>query len=131
MSRRGLVLLASLTTSVLVLSIAAYFYKTHQDFLAQRHHLLCDVLRPGMSRDQVLHVLQQEGDFTMREADWPGGFFALDIQFTNPKVLHKYGYFSVVFIDYKYTRAIIPRGSDSPEFICDFYQAIESITQTP
>jgi hypothetical protein len=116
---------------LIILSTVGCLYLKQQIKIAQRHHLLCEILEPGMSRDDVLNILLQEGAFTANEVDWPSAFFSLDISFTDPKLLDRYGHFSVVFIDYGYARAVIPRGSGPPEYICDFYQATRSIIYTP
>ena len=91
-------------------------------FLNVRHHLLCEVLKPGMSESEVLIILKQTGDFTMSRGEWGGGYIALDIHFMDATVRDRYGFFSVVFFDYKYARAVVPHASDKPEIICDFYQ---------
>jgi hypothetical protein len=100
-------------------------------FLNARHRLLCEVLKPGMSESEVLIVLKQTGDFTMSRGEWGNGDIVLSISFTDAKVRDRYGFFSVVFFDYKYARAVVSHGSDNPEIICDFYKATQSVTETP
>ena len=125
------ILIVLVLVFLIVLIPAVYFYK-HQQFLTRRHHLLCEVLKAGMSKSEVLIVLQQVGDFKVDEyEDLQSGFFALDITYTDPKVLENYGYFSLLFIDYKYERAVVPFGSGPPEYICEFYQPTGSIAVTP
>lgn len=92
-------------------------------FLNTRHHLLCEVLKPGMSESEVLIILRQTGDFTMSRGEWSNGDVVLSIRFTDAKVRDRYGRFSVVFFDYKYARAVVSHASDNPEIICDFYQS--------
>ena len=117
---------------LMILLATTYFYLRYQERLAQRHHLLCEVLKPGMSKDEVISLLNQAGNFTIRQAEWSSGDFALDIIFTDLNVKQRYGgFFSVVFFDYKYARAVVSHGSDNPEYICDFYQATQSVTETP
>lgn len=91
-------------------------------FLHVRHHLLCEVLKPGMSESEVLIILKQTGEFTMSRGEWSNGDVVLRISFTDAKVRDRYGFFSVVFFDYKYARAVVSHASDKPEVICDFYQ---------
>jgi hypothetical protein len=131
MSKKAYLFTALLLGLLALVLTVTYFYLKHQEFLSQRHHLLCEDLRPGMSKDDVLNILNQIGDFKVNEVDWSNAFFALDISFKNPNILAKYGYFSVVFIDNKYARAVVPHGSDNPEYICNFYRATESIIGTP
>ena len=38
-------------------------------FLNARHHLLCEVLKPGMSEDEVISVLNQVGEFTISRGE--------------------------------------------------------------
>ena len=100
-------------------------------FLNARHHLLCEVLKPGMSESEVVIVLKQIGDFTVSRGEWSNGDVVLSINFTDAKVRNRYGLFSVVFFDNKYARAVVSHGSDNPEIICDFYQSTQSIVETP
>ena len=88
----------------------------------QRHRLLCVVLKPGMSQDQVIEVLHQAGEFTMRKAEWSAGDIELGISFTNLKGRFLYGHFALRFFDYQYAQAYITR-FDEYDFICDFTQA--------
>ena len=115
---------------LIVFFTGSYFYLQHQELLVQRHQLLCEVLKPGMSEDEVLRILKREGEFTMRQAVLSGGNFALDIYFSAPNLSERYGDFSVVFFDYQYKRAVVTHG-ENPEYICDFYQATQSITLLP
>jgi hypothetical protein len=74
-----------------------------------------------MSKDEVLGILKQAGDFTMNHAEWPGGNIELGINYTDPKGSILYGAFELGFTDYKYNRAFIRHGSDNSEEICDFF----------
>jgi hypothetical protein len=84
-----------------------------------------------MSEDEVISVLNQVGEFTMSRGEWGGGSIDLGINFTNANVRNKYGFFSIVFFDYKYARAVVSHGSNNPEYICDFYKPSKSSTMTP
>ncbi len=114
----------------IIVLLAAYSYLKHQEFLTQRHHLLCEVLKPGMSKEEVLGVLNQAGDFTFNHTELPGGYIELRISFTDPQGKERYGAFDLLFIDYRYVRAYIRLTSDSAELICDFYQLTKSVTET-
>jgi len=131
MQKRNFIFIAVLIGILTIVLAVTFFYLNHQEFLAQRHHLLCESLKPGMSKDEVLSILEQVGEFTKSEEEWGNGLFVVSIDFTNPKVFNRYGYFTIVFEDNKYMRAVVSHGSDNPEIICDFYQTIESITITP
>ena len=100
--------------------------------LNARHHLLCEVLEPGMSKDEVLSVLNQAGEFWMRDSDSPSPNMDLHISFTDFKGNVLYGAFDLLFIDYKYVQAyIIGFERESGTLICDFYQPKQPITATP
>jgi len=90
-----------------------------QELVAARQHLLCEVLKPGMSKDDVLNVLKQVGEFKSNEANWPGGLIELGINFTDPKGRDLYGRFVLGFSDYKYASAY-EQVFDISETICDF-----------
>jgi hypothetical protein len=124
--------IAALLIAFLTLSFTAvYFYIGHKAFLAQRHHLLCEVLRAGMSKNEVVNVLRQVGDFRIDEIENTSNSFALAIIFTNPDIQKRNGYFLVVFINGKYARAVVPHGSDNPEYVCDFSNAVGSMVDSP
>ena len=89
-----------------------------QEYLAQRNQLLCEDLKSGMSVDEVLGVLHQAGDFTIRRSEWLGGDVELGINFTDPK---GYGAFELRFENNQYIQAYIS-GFYHFEVICDFYQ---------
>jgi hypothetical protein len=116
---------------MIIVSLATYSYLKHQEFLAQRHHLLCEILKPEMSKEEVLRVLSQAGVFTTNHAEWLGGYVELGVAFTDPKGREMYGAFDLLFIDDKYVRAYVRLTSDSAELICDFYQPTKSATETP
>jgi hypothetical protein len=84
-----------------------------------------------MSESEVLAILEQTGDFSMSKAEWPGGSVKLYIHFTDYSGRILYGTFDLGFSDYKYTRAVVSRGSDNLELICDFYQPAQVATETP
>ena len=130
MQKRQSILLAIGIVIVVVGLRYLTFLNVHHR-LNERHHLLCEVLKPGMSENEVLIVLKQVGDFTMNRGEWGGGYIALDINFTDAKARNQYDSFSVVFLDYKYARAVVPHASDKPEVICDFYQAPQTETLKP
>jgi len=43
---------------MIIILCVSYLYVKHQTLLEQRHHLLCEVLKPGMSPDEVLSILK-------------------------------------------------------------------------
>lgn len=108
----------------------SYIQRKHEERLAARYHLLREVLEPGMSEDEVLGILHQAGEFTLRKTDWTGfGMIELGINFTDPQGKALYGSFELAFFDYKYDRAYISN-FDYIEVICDFPQTVEAATLT-
>lgn len=95
-----------------------------------RYHLLCEVLRPGMSKDQVLSTLKQVGEFTVIGRETTGPLFEFRIVFTDPKDKELYGAFDLAFSDYKYIGAYV-RKFDSSDVICAFYPSIDPAPETP
>jgi hypothetical protein len=126
----------ALLTGLLAISLAvAYVYMKRQEQSAHRYHLLCEVLEPGMSEDEVLNVLHQAGEFTMSRSEGTGGSVELGINFTDIKGRDLYGGFELWFKNDKYFRAYIS-GFDYAETICAFTQSditqpINTVTETP
>ena len=103
-------------------------------FLNARQHLLCEELKFGMSVDDVLGVLRQNGEIWVNKAEWPGGTINLIIYFTDPRGQALYGDFDLRFFHYKYNGASTggnidfgPRG----ERICYLGQVTQSGTEIP
>ena len=103
------------------------------------HQLLCEVLKPGMSEEEVLSALQQVGDFTIiNRWDWGNEYrIELRIHFTDSELDDKYGLFYILFLDNKYMRAGKTdlagddESGDPSDILCDFYQEPVFITDTP
>lgn len=108
-----------LVTSSIDLKSIYQAYVQEQQRSAPRHHLLCEELRPGMSRDEVLNILRQAGTFTARGTDTLGPDFELNILYTDHKGNDIYGGFDLEFHDYIYYAAVI-RGFDTYQDICVF-----------
>lgn len=101
-------------------------------FQGARHYLLCEVLKPGMTKNEVLAVLNRAGEFWMRDNDSPSPNIDLHISFTDPKGKFLYGAFDLGFYDYKYNLAYISGfEGESIEVICDFTQLVHSTSETP
>ena len=95
-----------------------------QELVAARYHLLCEVLKPGMSMNDVLETLHQTGDFTVSSGVDTSPNAQLHIVFLNPKERDLYGgAFEISFSDYKYIGAYV-LNFDVSETICDLSQAI-------
>ena len=98
--------------------------------MVQRRHLVCDVLKPGMSINEVLGILHQEGGFTLQKSKWGGGNIDLGINFMDPRGRDLYGGFDLRFIDGKYEQAY-QLNPGTPALICDLTQLTESAAETP
>lgn len=111
---------ASLALSVILLGIIyiSFYYIKYQERLAVRHHLLCEVLKPGMAEAEVLIILRQAGEFTTNRREWGGGAIELTINFKDIYGIDPYGRpFEISFFDYKYKRAY-ERDFDYSDPIC-------------
>ena len=86
MQKRHFILLAIII--IITVLCLRYFI-----FLNARHHLLCEVLKPGMPESEVLLILKQTGDFTMSRGEWSNGDIVLSISFTDAKIRDRYGFF--------------------------------------
>ena len=131
MSKKAYVLIVIFLGCLAISLPAIYLYLKHEIMLKQRHHLLCEILKPGMSMEEVVGVLHQAGEFTMSKAEWLGGNVELGINFTDSKGQKLYGAFDLRFSDNKYTEAYIRYGSDNFEDICDLYQSAGTLIATP
>ena len=131
MQKRKYGLIAIRTALLIILLTSGYLFVRYQVFLQQRYHLACEVLKAGMSKDEVISVLKQAGDFTTNEGEWPGGLIELDINFIDPQGRDLYGAFKLLFIDYKYKRAYTGSmfGEGEVDSICDFYRATQSASE--
>jgi len=101
--------------------------------LNARHHLLCEVLQPGISESEVLAILEQFGKFRMNRGEWGGGYIDLGITFTDIKGRILYGSFNVHFHDYEYRGAYQRFGFEpaSDITICYFPKIAEPDVETP
>jgi hypothetical protein len=70
--RKYLFIVLSLGLLIILLAVT-YSYVKHQEHLVARHHLLCEVLTPGMSEDEVLGILHQAGEFTINKGGMDRG----------------------------------------------------------
>lgn len=128
---RLVVLLAALLIGFLVSSLViTRWYVKRQDLLVHRHFLLCEVLKPGMTKDEVLDTLRRTGEFISNGAESHNPNIVLHIVFEDEKNKEMYGVFDLVFSENKYVLAY-ELGFDSLEVICDFRQPTQSITVRP
>ena len=127
--RRNIFIVLLLIALLLVSLRVTYSYQKRQERLAQRYHLLCEVLKPGMPKEEVFAVLRQEGEFVVQGIDMPGPIFDLHIVFTDPHGRETYGAFELGFSNYQYVVAFT-RNFDVAETICAFGDQIKSATPT-
>jgi hypothetical protein len=143
MRRKISFVLIVLTACVAFIAILIYWLiQPGLKIMAQKtpdHQLLCEVLKPEMSEEEVLSALQQVGDFTIiNRWDWGNEYrIQLRIHFTDPELDDKYGVFYILFLDNKYMRAGKTylggddESGDPTDILCDFYQEPVFITDTP
>lgn len=119
MPGKAFILGAALVVGLTVAAFGINAYVTRQQHLAQRYHLLCEVLQPGMSRDEALAVLAQYGTFTVAGAEDTSPNVDLHVVFADIRGRNGYGAFDLSFWHGRYNMAYI-RGFDSVDVICDF-----------
>jgi hypothetical protein len=85
----------------------------------ERYHLLCEVLRPGMSKEEVLSLLSQVGEYRTRETESGVNGIEISIIYTDPNGEDLYGNFNLLFINNEYYSAFI-RSFDANESICEY-----------
>ena len=129
MSKKGYILSALILGCLVIAGLGLNAYLKRKERLAQRYHLYCEVLKPGMTEEEVWKVLGQTGQFVKN-----GGLGdpndTWGVVFLDAKLNDIYGGVSLYFQDYKYDMAII-RGFEWVEVICDFSQPTNSNTKTP
>jgi hypothetical protein len=132
MRKRKNIFIVLLLVGLLLVSLrVTYLYQKRQERLAQRYHLLCEVLKPGMSREETLAVLEQAGEFVVNGGmDEPGPIIDLYITFTDPVGRETYGAFGLIFNNYQYVGAYTLKSFDVTETICAFNDQIKSATST-
>jgi hypothetical protein len=128
--RKNIFIMLGLLLVLLTATCSYVIYQTYheaelkrQELVAARHHLFCEVLKPGMSMDEVFGILHQTGDFTVSSGVDKSPDAQLHIVFLDSKERDLYGgSFEIGFSNYKYDRAY-ERGFDTSETICDFSRA--------
>jgi allophanate hydrolase subunit 1 len=106
----------------IIIIISVVLYKSVNNTQKQwpaRHHLLCEVLRPGMSKEEVLDLLSQVGEYTTREGEWGVNGIEITIIYTDPNGEDLYGHFNLFFQNNEYVFAYI-RSFDTYEYICEY-----------
>ena len=131
MSKKGYILIALILSFLLIASPLLIDYLKLRERRAQRYHLYCEILKPGMTGDDIRKVLGQIGQFV--ENSTPGDpNDTWRVAFYDANVSEKYGGVSLDFHDYKYDRAYIEGfEQESVDVLCDFGQPTNSVTNTP
>ena len=130
MHKRRYLLIVLLAGLGLVFLWYSFWYFERQERLSQRHHLLCEILKPGMSKDEVLNTLKQAGEFGVVGGEDQGSNFEIHIAFTDPNGKEVYGAFELGFNNDKYSGAYI-LGFDTYDSICDFRFSTPNTKETP
>jgi hypothetical protein len=130
MSKKLYIFIPLILVCLVITTTGIYFYLKKQNQLVQRHHLVCEVLKPGMSKEEVINTLKQVGDFEINKSNDGNGTFALYVNFSNHRIRDQYGAFTLVFLYGKYERAL-EWGGESPNVICELYQPTFPLTEAP
>lgn len=93
-------------------------YQVKQAELVNRLHiLLCEEIQLGMTKEQVISILEQKGEIRIHgNYDEPNlnlGFIYMD-----PTLQEYYGRFNMIIRDNKYFNSSIDTGFESYEIIC-------------
>ena len=77
MSKKAYIFITLILGCLVISGTGFYFYLKTQNQIAQRHHLVCEVLKPGMSKEEVKTIINRVGSYTTSQADWGKGFFCI------------------------------------------------------
>lgn len=109
-------------TIILALAFPVYRnYSKIQDLRSERiarlKLLLCEDAKLGMTKEQVIGILEQKGKLQIN-GNYDEPTLGLDIVYTDPFLNEYYGRFYVVIDDYKYVSSSISTGFESYQTIC-------------
>jgi hypothetical protein len=134
MVRKKLIIILTLAIAILLVGLLIYsmmqpgpYMSILQGQLTPDYRLLCDVLRPGMSEEEVLTTLKSIGDFTINRGTWGDRMIQIGINYSDPEAQAKYGFFYLLFIDNGYVRAgktELVGSSGEKIIICDFQPTV-------
>ena len=131
MSKKGYILSALVLTCLVTMGLGLGVYFKRQQLAAQRYHLYCKLLKPGMTEENVRKVLGQFGRFVDNDTEY-GNNATWWVAYYDPKVTETYGGVFLLFVDHKYVRAYIEGFElELVEVLCDFSQPTISATGTP
>jgi hypothetical protein len=104
------------------IAIAALAWRYHRQLIINnnRHALLCETLKPGMSISEVAEILKSKGNVII-DTNYEGiGYIHYSVLFTDKEIQDLYGGWTELdFVEGKYSKAYIV-GFDYYEEICDF-----------
>jgi hypothetical protein len=83
-SRKYGLILIIMVVVISVLMVLTWCHAEKQRRLTARHHLLCEVLQPGMPKDMVLDILKQVGE--VRDLDYESQGPEMQIDFVDEKI---------------------------------------------
>ena len=125
--RRVIILSCSLIfVSFIIISVLAsiLIYDKYSAIQARRterinrlQSLLCEEIKLGMSKDQVINILEQKGKIRINgNYDEPN--LSLGIVYIDSPLNEYYGSFDIVISDYKYVGSYISYFDDDYDTIC-------------
>jgi hypothetical protein len=87
---------------------------------AQRNYVFCDLLKPGMTHEEVREVLTQFGTLEEHENRSPGGYLSVRAYYIDSEIDRQFGgYFVLSFVDEHFHSVGIPIGIGEYTNICD------------
>lgn len=127
-----------LSLLIILLTVACFLvipsfikdYITYQERETAHYHLFCEVVRPGMLKDEVFRILEQAGEFQVKTVymQYDETPTVLEVVFTDPKGKQLVGY--LFLFDDRYDSAN-KLGFGTYETVCNSSQPTQLATAPP
>lgn len=113
----------------LLLLVGMYLYMEVVDYSHRREvdsgnslrcHVFKELIKPGMTQEEVLEVLGQYGPYNMNRSDFSSGVFRLIITYSDSKTWQMFGSSDIIleFSNDLYTGAWLPYGIGDSLPVC-------------
>jgi hypothetical protein len=81
------------------------------------HALLCEEIKLGMTKEQVVSILEKKGKLEM-DGFFNQPSFDLHVNYTDPTLFELYGNFTIVISNNMYVESFVNSGFESYQTIC-------------
>jgi len=85
--------------------------------LGNLHTLLCEEIKLGMTKEQVVSILEKKGKLKM-DGFFNQPSFDLHVNYTDPALSELYGNFTIVISNDTYVESFVNSGFETYEIIC-------------